>query len=152
MTIFAYRFIIVAMASDKKSKREVSTLIPYKRSEDKICFFMQRRDANAQRLPDYFAFFGGGVKSGETPENAMLREIKEELEYEPYRYKFFKRFEFPESINNVFIIEVDELFEDKIKVREGQYGSFLSIEDINQEKKISGSDKYVLWQIFTALK
>jgi len=139
------------MTVKKMFKREVSTLIPYKKSNAEISFYLQRRDKNAKQLPDYFGFFGGGVESGEIPENALLREIKEELDYEPYQYKFFDRFEFLESINNVFIVQVDSLFEDGIKVREGQYGRFMSTEEIDKEKKISSSDRYVLGQIFQSL-
>ena len=143
--------LFINMTVKKMFKREVSTLIPYKKSNAEISFYLQRRDKNAKQLPDYFGFFGGGVESGEIPENALLREIKEELDYEPYQYKFFDRFEFLESINNVFIVQVDSLFEDGIKVREGQYGRFMSTEEIDKEKKISSSDRYVLGQIFQSL-
>ena len=40
---------------------------------------MQHRTKDAKLLPDYWAFFGGGLKKGETPENAVLREAFEEL-------------------------------------------------------------------------
>ena len=32
-----------------------------------------------ERLPNYFGFWGGGTENNETPEEALLREIKEEL-------------------------------------------------------------------------
>jgi len=139
------------MVSEKKLKREISTLIPYKRNGDEIYVFLQRRDANAKLLPDFFGFFGGGIESGETPEMAMLRETKEELDYEPYEYRFFNQYEFLTSINNVFIIEVDDTFEDKIEVREGRYGKFLSKEEVDSEKMLSDPDKQVLKELFKEL-
>ena len=108
---------------------------------------MQKRDKGAKRVPDWFGFFGGGVEKNETPENAMLREIKEELTYTPAGYKLFSRYEFFHSINNVFVLEVSDDFESKIKVEEGQYGKFFSADDIKNKTMISDSDKLIIKQL-----
>lgn len=39
-----------------------------------------------------YGFFGGKIEEGETPEQAVKREIKEELEIDMANYKFFKHF------------------------------------------------------------
>ncbi len=42
-------------------------------------FLLQHRDEKARRFPLYWGFFGGGINDSETPEQAMIREAKEEL-------------------------------------------------------------------------
>jgi 8-oxo-dGTP diphosphatase len=42
-------------------------------------FLLQHRDEKARRFPLYWGFFGGGINNSETPEQAMIRETKEEL-------------------------------------------------------------------------
>ncbi len=44
---------------------------------------LQHRDANARNSPDHWGFFGGHMEEGETPEEAMRRELMEEIEYAP---------------------------------------------------------------------
>lgn len=44
-------------------------------------FLLQHRTKDAKLLPDYWAFFGGGLKKGETPDKAIRRETFEELNY-----------------------------------------------------------------------
>lgn len=42
-------------------------------------FLMQRRSADAPVMPSSVGFFGGGIRQGETPYQAALREMDEEL-------------------------------------------------------------------------
>jgi 8-oxo-dGTP diphosphatase len=44
-------------------------------------------------FPQHWDLFGGHVEEGETPEEALVREIKEELNYDLKEYKFFKEYE-----------------------------------------------------------
>lgn len=44
-------------------------------------YLLQHRTADAERLPDHWAFFGGGIKKNETPVEAVHRETFEELNY-----------------------------------------------------------------------
>lgn len=64
--------------------RNVSILILID-EENKILF--QHRAKDAVRLPNFWAFFGGGIEKGETPEQALQRESLEELEYSPVNPK-----------------------------------------------------------------
>jgi 8-oxo-dGTP diphosphatase len=44
-------------------------------------------------FPNYWDFFGGHVEEEETPEGAMVREVKEELGIELSEWQFFSRYE-----------------------------------------------------------
>jgi 8-oxo-dGTP diphosphatase len=51
---------------------------------------LQHRSADAPTYPDHWAFFGGHIEDGETPEQAVAREAMEELQYELERPALFK--------------------------------------------------------------
>ena len=44
-------------------------------------------------FPNHWDFFGGHVEQGETPEQALLREVKEELGTELVEWQFFRSYE-----------------------------------------------------------
>lgn len=44
-------------------------------------------------FPDYWDLIGGHVEEGETPEEALVREVKEELDIDLKDYTFYKRYE-----------------------------------------------------------
>jgi len=43
-------------------------------------------------FPLHWDLFGGHVEEGETPEEAVVREVKEELGYDLKEFKFFKKY------------------------------------------------------------
>ncbi len=44
-------------------------------------------------FPGYWDLIGGHVEEGETPEEALVREVKEELDIELKEYTFYKKYE-----------------------------------------------------------
>ncbi|MCX6744328.1 MAG: NUDIX domain-containing protein [Candidatus Parcubacteria bacterium] len=134
-------------------RRDVSLLIPYKKENGEILVFLERRSKTATRLADWFGFWGGGIESGETPDQTLTREMKEELNFEPVGYKHFKDFEFGvlKSAKYIYILEVDKTFETKIKYHEAQYGKWFNQQQIETEKLLIEDDKTVLREFFNSV-
>ena len=98
-----------------------------------------------------FGIFGGHIEDGESPETALFREILEELNYHPRNVRLFRKYEYINYEQLVFISEVDENFEAEIKVLEGEYGRFLSESELKAEKVID-FDKTVFNDVFRWLE
>lgn len=125
-------------------KRKISSLIPYKVKNGKILVYLQKRSSDMKVLPDFFGFWGGGAENDENPEEALQREIKEEMDFVPSNYEHFGVYEFEGSIKNFFILEVDDAFEDNITVLEGDYGTWFNEKEAEEEQKLIEKDKIVL--------
>jgi 8-oxo-dGTP pyrophosphatase MutT (NUDIX family) len=134
------------------NKRACSALVPFKWVNGYLVFYLQKRDENAERSPGLFGFFGGGIEEGESVDEAMMREIKEELNYAPAKACYFSRYEAAHIVNNIFIEEVQDDFEKRVQVREGEYGRFFTLEDALVEPKVSQLTKLVLFQISEVIK
>src|SRR3989344_4547835 len=115
-----------------KSKRKVALLIPYLIDNDEVLVYLQKKAKDAVRLPDYFGFFGGGLEGKETPEEALGREIKEELDFAPEGYEFLGSYDLGDR-KSTFIMKVDDSFEDNITVLEGEYGKWFKEEEALNE-------------------
>jgi len=84
---------------------------------------LQHRTENAPVLPGYWAFFGGGIQEGETPEDAVRREAVEELNYKLKAPLFFIKQYFKTDTNEGYMYVYIEAFnEDKsfLTLQEGQ--------------------------------
>ncbi len=133
-------------------RRDVACLIPYKIEGGKVLVFLQKREENRKRAPGMFGFFGGGMEPGETPEQGLLREIWEELEFKPENYSLFKIFESPVRTMNMYMLEVGADFEKQITIHEGEYGKFFSEEDFRTETKFVPWDVEVLQEFFAKIR
>lgn len=113
---------------------------------------LQHRDKTAPRLPDYWAFFGGEIEENETPEDAVIREAKEELGIEFKNLEFFKRYEFQQEDGLhekfVFIASLSVSFKElRRQQEEGQNLGLFSFEEL-KNLKISDYDRVILRDLF----
>ena len=59
-------------------KRHSSVLIPFVEQESRLCLLFELRSAGISQ-PGEVCFPGGRIEEGETPQDAVLREVSEEL-------------------------------------------------------------------------
>ncbi len=137
---------------EKLDKEKSALLIIYKHQAQGYSFYFQKRGMNTPNAPGMFGFFGGGVDNNETPEQALIREIKEELIITPKNFWHLKDYEIGNKMLYVFCQKVEENFEDKASVLEGDYGKWFSKEEIltneNFEKEFVEGDKKMLIDFF----
>jgi len=116
-------------------KRNVSLLLLFDK-EKRI--LLQHRTSDAKRLPDFWGFFGGGIEEGETPEQALARESKEELDFTPQTPHLIMTQEFEyKNIKAKKYVYMEE-YNDSIKLtqREGQAMDWFDIEDMKKLKMV----------------
>ncbi|MBI5645157.1 NUDIX domain-containing protein [Candidatus Kaiserbacteria bacterium] len=130
-----------------KKKREVAGYVPYRKTKGRLEFFLQMRDIHAKTNPNMLGVFGGGIEDGETIEQCLYREILEELEYRPQKVLFFSRYEHALRINNLFIEEVGTDFENKVTIHEGQYGKFLTNDEVRNSEHVTPMVRIIVNQL-----
>jgi len=129
--------------------RNVSVLVLYN-AEGKI--LLQHRDKNAARLPDYWGFFGGGIEGTETPEEALKREIEEELSYTVQSPHFLteQKFTYKEDENTAYVF-VEKYGNQQLTQSEGQgMGWFFPAETTTL--KMVDHDRFVIEKVENYLK
>jgi 8-oxo-dGTP pyrophosphatase MutT (NUDIX family) len=133
------------------NKRKVSVLVPYKKENGMIYVFLQKRSDDAEREPGLFGFFGGGADNDETPEEALLREVKEELDFVPDNFEHFGTYYLPKTVVDVFTTEVGSNFEEEITVLEGDYGQWFNRDDFEKERHLITGDLKILEELYNKL-
>jgi 8-oxo-dGTP diphosphatase len=106
---------------------------------DKGDFLLALRDNKSWiPFPNHWDLIGGHVEEGETPEEALVREYKEELGLELKEYKFYKEFlclkgDAFENIKYIYTGKIN-LPIDEITLHEGQYARYFTKEEIPATK------------------
>jgi len=84
-------------------------------------------------FPNHWDFFGGHVEAGETPEEALVREVKEEIAVELKQWVFFRRYVCTEgdaypNIKYLYWARIDKLAEE-LTLYEGQRLEVIAAEE-----------------------
>lgn len=85
-------------------------------------------------FPHHWDLFGGHVEAGESPEEALVREVKEELDYDLKDYQFFKRYDCLDgdvkpNVKFVYTARMEKSA-DELVLHEGERLAFIRKEDI----------------------
>lgn len=101
-------------------------------------FLLQLRDDLPQiRYPGHWAFFGGHVEAGETPEVAVQRELQEEIGYTPPQVRYFRSdLTDRKIIRHVFYGPL-LIAPEKLELNEGQDLGLSTIEEVQQGYRYS---------------
>ena len=111
-----------------KEKSKCSILIENSAGE----VLMQLRDNKPHlKFPNCLSTFGGAIEKGETPRNAIIREVREELGYDLKDFIHWKTVTYDGYDIYVFYT-IDENFRlEDFKIMEGQKGVWVSKENID---------------------
>ncbi|MBI4092954.1 MAG: NUDIX domain-containing protein [Candidatus Kerfeldbacteria bacterium] len=114
-----------------KSLPQVATAILLDRNGDLLIYL--RDDKLTIAFPNYWDLFGGQVQEGESPEQALVREIQEELGIYLEGFHKFRVYECLEgdvrpNVKHVYWAKLDVSAED-LTLREGQRLAGVSLEE-----------------------
>ena len=133
-------------------KRHNSMLIPYYFKDENLYVFLQRRSDDAPRNPNILGGFGGGLEGNENNEEALLREMKEELEYSPKNHSLLGTFKTDHSVSNYYVEKVNENFKGSIVVNEGKGGEWHEAIEVIKRDDISPNTKKVVQTMILEVK
>jgi 8-oxo-dGTP diphosphatase len=101
---------------------EIAQVLLFDR-DDRLLIYL-RDDKAGIPFPNRWDFFGGHLEPGETPEQALLREVKEELGIELMGWQFFRSYEclvgdvYPNT-KYIYQARIDKTI-DELTLHEGQ--------------------------------
>lgn len=124
--------------------RNVAIIIFY---DDEKRILLQSRKG-ISKTGEEWGFFGGQVEEGETPKEAVVRETKEELDFDLKGYRYAgeyiykkqrsKDFDFDAVSCKVFISPLEDF--SKLKQKEGKGMKLFSLEEAERLKMVSEGD------------
>lgn len=99
-------------------------------------------------FPHHWDLIGGHVDDGETPEEALIRETKEEIDFDLKDFQFWKTYECLEgdvypNIKHIYTGKINLPLEE-IKLQEGERLSFFKREEIKDVKFANILKKIIL--------
>ena len=116
-------------------------------SEDERYLMQLRDDKPGLRLAGHWALFGGAVEAGESLEQTLRRELREELEFTAPALSWLAQSVHvlprgPARILKLdfFVVPISELDVPRMRQREGQAKRLFALEDLVHEPRVAPWD------------
>ncbi len=113
--------------------------------DHKILLFL-RDDKPECSYPLHWQIVGGGIEDGEGPEEALIREVREETSYKIKNYSFLEKVKGSRGEDVYrFLIKVNKKDVGKFKIgsEEGLEVKFFSYEELSGLKLTPGTKNYI---------
>ncbi len=112
--------------------RQVSTIVFYDRN---YRILLQNRKG-ISKFGEEWGFFGGSIEDEESPAEALMREVMEELEYKITNFKFFKSYSaiLPGNIRAIEYVHIAKF--PGFNVLNQKEGDSCELFDIKKAKKL----------------
>ena len=94
----------------------------------KEILLLHREDKPCIDVPDKWSFVGGALDKGETPEEGIIRETKEEIGYDIKNITLFKLYDDPGIQRYVFVGTINKKLSE-LTLTEGDDMNFFTVED-----------------------
>jgi len=121
--------------------RKVALIVFYDRNWN---ILLQNRKG-ISKYGEEWGYFGGGIEEGETPEETLIRETKEELGYNLKKYEYIGKVITKDKRGTieryVFISPLPKMNE--LRQKEGADMQLFSLEEAGKVKGIFGDDKVI---------
>lgn len=116
--------------------------------------FLQFRSPGMWYKPNEFSFFGGARDGRESPEEAVVREIHEELgmTISPDDISYVATHDGEVIHMDIYAMPVAEGFEETVTVMEGEYGKFLTESEIRRAEDFTNPEKTIVLDFFKTLE
>ncbi len=94
----------------------------------KEILLLHREDKPGIDVPNKWSFVGGALDEGETPEEGIIRETKEEIDYDVKNIILFKVYDDPGIQRYVFVGIINKKLSE-LTLTEGDDMNFFTVED-----------------------
>lgn len=141
------------MGVNKSMPTKLNALFVLRDLESRV--LIQHRDKHAPHNANKWGLFGGGIKNGESPKDAVIREAMEELGIELKDIRLYKKYTIPTVEGSaevhekyVFVGPLKyDIAELKRKQKEGDDLGLFSKEDL-AELDLTPTAKIILYDLF----
>jgi len=108
----------------------------------KEIFLLHRDDLPHIDVPNKWSFVGGALDEGETPEEGIIRETKEEIDFDVKDITLFKEYDDPGIKRYVFVATIDKEISE-LTLTEGDDINFFKIEDALKMDISKNTKRYI---------